>query len=53
MVLTITREEIRVQSVKAKVIEPGYAWLRMTQFQEPTVDDMAKKLAAMYAQDPT
>jgi carboxyl-terminal processing protease len=41
-----------VQSVKSKVVEPGYAWLRMTQFQEPTVDDMSKKLAAIYAQEP-
>ncbi|MBY0556616.1 MAG: S41 family peptidase [Burkholderiaceae bacterium] len=52
LVLTIMREEIRVQSVKAKMIEPGYAWLRISQFQEPTVEDMAKKLAALYAQDP-
>jgi carboxyl-terminal processing protease len=52
IILTITREEIRVQSVKSKVVEPGYAWLRMTQFQEPTVDDMSKKLAAIYAQEP-
>ena len=52
IVLTILREEIRVQSVKAKIVEPGYAWLRISQFQEPTVEDMAKKLAALYAQDP-
>ncbi len=50
--LTIAREEIRVQSVKAKIIEPGYAWLRIAQFQEPTVEDMARKLNALYAQDP-
>ncbi|CAL63087.1 Peptidase S41A, C-terminal protease [Herminiimonas arsenicoxydans] len=52
VVITITRQEIRVQSVKAKVVEPGYAWLRVAQFQEPTVDDMAKKIAALYAQEP-
>src|SRR5450830_907833 len=52
IVLTITRQEIRVQSVKSKVIEPGYAWVRVTQFQEPTVDDMAKKIQAIYAQEP-
>lgn len=52
IILTITRQEIRVQSVKSKVVEPGYAWLRVTQFQEPTVDDMSKKLAAIYAQEP-
>jgi carboxyl-terminal processing protease len=52
LVFNIEREEIRVQSVKSKMIEPGYAWLRISQFQEPTVDDMAKRLAALYAQDP-
>lgn len=52
IILTITRQEIRVQSVKAKVIEPGYAWLRVTQFQEPTVDDMVTRLLAIYAQEP-
>ena len=52
LIFSITRQEIRVQSVKAKVVEPGYAWLRVTQFQEPTVDDMAKKIAAIYAQEP-
>jgi carboxyl-terminal processing protease len=52
IIVTIVRQEIRVQSVKAKVIEPGYAWLRVSQFQEPTVDDMAKKINALYAQEP-
>jgi carboxyl-terminal processing protease len=52
LVFNITREEIRVQSVKAKIVEPGYAWVRISQFQEPTVDDMAKKITALYAQDP-
>lgn len=52
LIITIVRQEIRVQSVKAKVVEPGYAWLRVSQFQEPTVDDMVKKLNAIYAEDP-
>jgi carboxyl-terminal processing protease len=52
LLITIIRQEIRVQSVKSKVIEPGYAWLRVAQFQEPTVEDLAKKLSAIYAQDP-
>ena len=37
--VTIVREEIRTQSVRAKMIEPGYAWLRVSQFQDRTVDD--------------
>jgi carboxyl-terminal processing protease len=52
VIVTIVRQEIRVQSVKSKIVEPGYAWLRVAQFQEPTVDDMAKKIAALYAQEP-
>ncbi|WP_367181234.1 S41 family peptidase [uncultured Ramlibacter sp.] len=50
--VTITREEIKTQSVKAKVIEPGYAWIRLSQFQERTVDDFVRKLEEIYKQDP-
>jgi carboxyl-terminal processing protease len=50
--VTIVREEIRTQSVRAKMIEPGYAWLRISQFQDRTVDDFAKKLEEIYKQDP-
>ncbi len=52
LLIPIVREEIRVQSVKVKMVEPGYAWLRISQFQEPTVEDMAKKLSALYAKEP-
>jgi len=50
--VTIVREEIRVQSVRAKMFEPGYAWIRVTQFQDRTVDDFAKKMEELYKQDP-
>ncbi len=52
LIITIVRQEIKVQSVKAKVIEPGYGWVRVSQFQEPTVDDLAKKINQIYQQDP-
>ncbi|HJV03047.1 MAG TPA: S41 family peptidase [Burkholderiaceae bacterium] len=52
LVFAIAREEIRQKSVKGKLIEPGYAWLRIAQFQEPTVDDMAAKIVELYKQDP-
>jgi carboxyl-terminal processing protease len=52
IIVSIMRQEIRVQSVKSKVVEPGYAWLRVSQFQEPTVDDLAKKINAIYTQEP-
>ena len=52
LVFNISREEIHQKSVKGKLIEPGYAWIRISQFQEPTVDDLAAKLAELYKQDP-
>lgn len=52
LLIAITRQEIRVQSVKGKIVEPGYGWVRVSQFQEPTVEDLAKKIAALYAQEP-
>ena len=52
LVITIVRQEIKVQSVKSKVIEPGYGWIRVSQFQEPTVEDLAKKITQLYQQDP-
>ena len=50
--VTIVREEIRVQSVRAKLIEPGYGWVRVSQFQDRTVEDFATKVAALYKEDP-
>ena len=50
--VTITREEIRTQSVRGKVIEPGYGWIRLSQFQERTVDDFAKKVEEIYKAEP-
>ena len=50
--VTITREEIKTQSVKAKLIEPGYAWVRISQFQERTVADFARKMEEIYKQEP-
>jgi carboxyl-terminal processing protease len=51
-VLTVERQEIVQKSVKAKIVEPGYGWLRIAQFQEPTVDDMAAKLAELQRKEP-
>jgi carboxyl-terminal processing protease len=50
--VTIVREEIKTQSVKGKVIEPGYAWIRLSQFQERSLDDFTHKLEEIYKQDP-
>jgi carboxyl-terminal processing protease len=48
----ITREQIVQKSVKGKIVAPGYAWVRVSQFQEPTVNDLAAKLAALAREEP-
>ena len=50
--VTIIREEIKQQSVRGKLIEPGYGWIRVSQFQERTVEDFVKKVNEIYKQDP-
>ncbi len=36
--ITITRDIIRVKSVKKRMLEPGYGYLRISQFQSKTAD---------------
>ena len=50
--VTIIREEIKTVSVKSKMIENGFGWIRVSQFQERTVDDLTRKLEDLYKQDP-
>ena len=42
LVFTIVRDIIQIQSVRSKMIEPGYGYLRITQFQEHTVENLVK-----------
>jgi carboxyl-terminal processing protease len=48
VIVTITRAVIRVQSVKSKMIEPGFAWVRISQFQEATADHLVKHLNTLF-----
>ena len=50
--VTIIREEIRVQSVRAKLVEPGYGWVRISQFQDRTVEDFVRKVEELYKAEP-
>lgn len=50
--VTITREEIKTQSVKGKIMDPGYGWIRVSQFQDRTVEDFVQKAQELYKQDP-
>ncbi|CAK7019168.1 putative CtpA-like serine protease [Saezia sanguinis] len=48
----IIRAEIQTQSVKARIIEPGYGWIRVSQFQDNTVAAFVTKINELYQQDP-
>ncbi len=39
---TLMREVIKVQSVKSKLVEPGYGYLRVTSFQDNTGSSLVK-----------
>ena len=50
--LTLTREVIKVQSVKSKLVEDGYGYLRVTSFQENTAASVVKHLNDLYKPGP-
>ncbi|MBB6188937.1 S41 family peptidase [Rhodanobacter sp. MP7CTX1] len=42
--LHMVRENIAVSSVKVRELQPGYAYVRISQFQDDTANDLDKKL---------
>lgn len=44
LIVKLIRKVIKIRSVKSKIIEPGYAYVRVTQFQEQTTADLARHL---------
>jgi carboxyl-terminal processing protease len=50
--VTLTRDVIRVQSVKSKMLEPGYGYVRVAQFQEHTGENLVKHVNALYKDGP-
>jgi carboxyl-terminal processing protease len=51
IVVTLTRAVIKIQSVKAKLLEPGYAYFRVTQFQEQTGENLARAIERLYKEN--
>ena len=49
--ITLTRAIIKTQSVKYKLSEPNYPYLRITQFQEHTGEDLAKAIKTLREQN--
>ena len=42
--VTLTREVVRTESVRSELLEPGYAYLRISQFQSRTADQVAEQI---------
>ena len=53
LTFTLTRAIIKAQSVKNKWIEQDYGYVRITQFQERTGEDLAKALKTLSAENKT
>ena len=49
--MPLVRELISVSSVKVRELEPGYAYIRISQFQDDTAADLQKKLAELVAKN--
>jgi carboxyl-terminal processing protease len=48
--IMVRRDVIRVKSVKAKMLEPGYGMIRITQFQEHTGENLVTAINDLYKQ---
>ncbi|MHB1051490.1 MAG: S41 family peptidase [Thiobacillus sp.] len=51
VVVTITRAVIKIRSVKSKLLENGYGYVRVTQFQEHTGELLAEALTGLYKEN--
>jgi carboxyl-terminal processing protease len=51
LVIQITREIIRVKSVKNRMLEPGYGYIRITNFQSRTTTDLLKAVSDLQKQE--
>ena len=52
IVFPLVRAVIKIQSVKSKMIEPGYAYIRITQFQEQTGENLTKAIDKLFKESP-
>ena len=51
LVFNVKRAEIQIQSVRARALEPGYAVVRLTQFEEATAEKMVRAINEAYKQN--
>ncbi|MBE7527616.1 S41 family peptidase [Nitrosomonas sp.] len=50
LTFTLVRAVIKIDSVKSKLVEPGYAYIRITQFQERTGENLAEAITKLYSE---
>jgi len=51
LVITLTRAVIKIKSVKHKLVEPGYGYVRVTQFQEHSGENLVAALKDLDTQN--
>ena len=51
--ITLTREIIEISSVRSRMLEPGYAYLRISQFRGNTGEEFAKELQELLSEEDT
>src|SRR6476619_4415814 len=44
LTFTVVRQEINVKSIRARLLEPGYGYIRVRKFQEDTGGDLAQSI---------
>ena len=50
--ITVIRDTIQVSSVRSRIIEPGYGYVRVSQFQVSSGDDFKDALISLKAKEP-
>ncbi|HLI19276.1 MAG TPA: S41 family peptidase [Rhodanobacteraceae bacterium] len=48
--VSLVRERIHVASVSARMLEPGYAYIRISEFQEDTADELTRAIEKLQKQ---
>ncbi len=51
LVKTLTREAIKIRTVRAEMLRPDFAYLRISQFQSATAASLREKLTALQAEN--
>jgi carboxyl-terminal processing protease len=51
IIVTLNRAVIKIQSVRSKLLEPGYAYFRVSQFQEHTGESLARAVETLFKQN--